>query len=80
MGVRSSSRSQISPAWRSAVSSSMKFELLLSASNPMRLTQRTDTKSSTLSASAAKANISCVVVPSSGLALELGLGCGTSPV
>jgi hypothetical protein len=48
----------------------MKFVLSLSVLNSMRLTQRTDTKNSTLSASASEANIACVTVPSSGLALE----------
>ena len=74
--------SQISPACRCAMSSSMNFVLSLSVLNPMRLTQRTDTKSSTLSASASEANIACmcVTVPGSGLALELGLGYGSSPV
>ena len=72
--------SQISPACRCAMSSSMNFVLSLSVLNPMRLTQRTDTKSSTLSASVSEANIACVTMSSSGMALELGLGCGSSPV
>ena len=57
MGIRSSSKSQISPARQSAVLSSRK--LAVSASNPMRLTQRTDTKSSALAASGTEANIAC---------------------
>ena len=69
-----------SPARGSALSSCVKFVLSLLVPKPMRLTQRADTKSLVLSGSATEANIACVMVPSSTLALELGFGCQFSPV
>ena len=69
-----------SPARGSAVSSCVKFVLSLLVPKPMRLTQCADTKSLALSGSATEANIACVMVPSSTLALELGFGCQFSPV
>ena len=69
-----------SPARGSAVSSCVKFVLSLLVPNPMRLTQRAVTKTLALSGSATEANIACVMVASSILALELGFGCRSSPV
>ena len=69
-----------SPARGSAVSSCVKFVLSLLVPNPMRLTQRADTKTLALLGSATEANIACVMVSNSSLALELGFGCQFSPV
>ena len=62
------------------MSSCVKFVLSLLVPKPMRLTQRADTKSLVLSGSATEANIACVMVSNSSLALELGFGCQFSPV
>ena len=62
------------------MSSCVKFVLSLLVPNPMRLTQRAVTKTLALSGSATEANIACVMVASSILALELGFGCQFSPV
>ena len=56
------------------MSNCVKFVLSLLVPNPMRLTQRADTKTLALSGSATEANIACVMVSSSNLALELGSG------
>ena len=68
------------PARGSAVSSCVKFVLSLLVPKPMRLTQRADTKTLALSGSATEANIACVMVSSSNLALELGFECQFLPV
>ena len=54
--------------------------LSLLVPKPMRLTQRADTKTLALSGSATEANIACVMVSSSSLALELGFECQFLPV
>ena len=68
VGVNGCQRELVSsPARGSAVSSCVKFVLSLLVPNPMRLTQRADTKTLAPSGSATEANIACVMVPSSGL-------------
>ena len=62
------------------MSSCVKFVLSLLVPKPMRLTHRADTKTLALSGSATEANIACVMVSNSSLALELGFGCQFSPV